>query len=302
MAKPVLPQGLTPDTPARKAAAKLIGAKVDEVLLFIEPACTGEVEGVHSLRVAVKRLRETLRLFQRLLPAPERKRVMPLVEEVNDGLGRVRDRDVLMGHLRELAEAAPSAAPALQAALVAWEEQRRPELVAAMEAWERLAGRDRLIPRLRRLARGTARQKGRLAKLPLGRYAYVAVNARLERVRQRLAEAQATADPAALHRLRIVVKRLKYTLEPFLSALPALADPYKQVAEIQEALGLAHDFDVLEAALTEFFHGQGRRIKGTAEALRTLQGRRDGMYTAARAIIGALGEAEWGRELLDALD
>jgi CHAD domain-containing protein len=302
MAKPVQPQGLTPDTLARKAAAKLVRAKVEEVLLYLEPAFAGDVEGLHSLRVAVKRLRETLRLFQRLLPPAERKRVLPLVEEVNDSLGQVRDRDVLRGHAQELAEGAPGAAPALEAALAAWDEQREPGLAAAREVWERVARRERLVPRLRRLARGTAREKGRLAELPLARFAYVAVNARLERVEQRLVEAQATADPAALHRLRIVVKRLKYTLEPFLTAMPALAGPYQTVANIQEALGLAHDFDVLEAALTEFFHGHGRRIKGTAETLRALQARRETLYAAAREVIGALGEAEWARALLDALD
>jgi CHAD domain-containing protein len=302
MPKPVLPKRLKPKTPAGTAAGKLIDAKTDEVLAFVEAACAGDTEGLHSLRVAVKRLRETLRLFQRLMPPRERKRVLPLMEELNDGLGRVRDRDVLIEHARELAEAAPGGRPAIEAALAAWQEQRRPEHVAAIELWERLAGPDRLVRRLRRLARGTRRRKTRLGNLPLERFAYVAISARLERTHQRLAEAQATTDPAALHRLRIVVKRLKYTLEPFLTALPALQEPYKTVAEIQETLGLAHDSDVLEAALTEFFHAPGPRIKGTTEALGALQERREALYATARGAIGVLGEAEWERALLDAVD
>lgn len=302
MPKPFLPQKLKPETSAGKAAAKLIDAKTDEVLAFLEPACSGEVEGVHDLRVSVKRLRETLRLFQRLLPPKERKQVMPLVEELNDALGRVRDRDVLMEHARELADAAPTARPALQAALAAWEQQRRPEHLAAMEVWERLADSDRLIPRLRRLARHTQRRKSRLSALPLERFAYVALTARLERTSQRLAEAQAGSDAAALHRLRIVVKRLKYTLEPFLTALPGLAQPYKTVADIQEALGLAHDYDVLEAALAEFFGGSGQAIDGVAETLRALDERRRVLYAAAREAITPLGNPAWRQELLDALD
>lgn len=300
--KPVLPKGLKPETSVGRAAGKLIDAKTDEVLAFLEPACGGEVEGVHDLRVAVKRLRETLRLFQRLLPPRERKRVMPLVEELNDGLGRVRDRDVLTEHARELAAAAPAARPALQAALAAWEAQRGPEHVAAMEVWERLAGPERLIPRLRRLARHTRRRKSRLSALPLERFAYVALRARLERTSQRLAEAQATSDPAALHRLRIVVKRLKYTLEPFLNVLPGLAEPYKTVADIQEALGLAHDYDVLEAALVEFFGGPGREADGVAEALRALDERRQVLYATARAALTPLENPAWTQGLLDALD
>ncbi len=302
MPKPILPKGLQPETPVSQAAGKLIGAKTDEVLAFLEPACAGEVEGVHDLRVAVKRLRETLRLFQRLLPPKERKRVMPLVEELNDGLGRVRDRDVLLEHTRELAEAAPAARPALQAALAAWEARRQAEHVTAMEVWERLAGADHLVSRLRRLARHTRRRHSRLSALPLERFAYVALSARLERTSQRLAETQAASDSAALHRLRIVVKRLKYTAEPFLTALPDLARPYKTVADIQEALGLAHDYDVLQAALTEYFGASGAKVDGVAEALHALDERRRTLYAEAREAITPLGDPAWRQELLDALD
>ncbi len=302
MPKPILPKGLTPNTRAGKAAGKLIDAKTDEVLASVKPACAGKVEGLHDLRVAVKRLRETLRLFQRLVPVKARRRVLPRVEDLNDGLGRARDRDVLIGHARELAEAVSGAAPVLEVAVATWEEQRLTAHEATVELWERLAGPDRLVARLRRLARDTGKHKGRLSGLPLDRFAYLAVNARLERTGQRLAEAQATADPAALHRLRIVVKRLKYTLEPLLSALPALAGPYQSVAGIQETLGLAHDCDVLDAALREFFHAQARRLKGTSETLRALQERREALYVTARESIGVLGEETWRSALLDALD
>ena len=162
MGKAILPKGLTPSTRAGKAAGKLIDAKTDEVLAYIGSACAGEIEGLHDLRVAVKRLREGLRLFQRLLPPQERRKVLPLVEELNDGLGRVRDRDVLMAHARELGEAAPGAAPALEAALAAWEEQRQPEHRAAIELWERLAETDRLTAVLARAGEASGYQVDKL--------------------------------------------------------------------------------------------------------------------------------------------
>ena len=126
MPKPILPTGLTPETRAGIAAGKLLDAKIEEMLLYVEAAREGEVEGLHDLRVAVKRLREALRLFQRLAPPDGRGRVIRQVDELNDGLGRARDREVLIGHARELAEAAPGAAPALEAVVAAWAGLQRP--------------------------------------------------------------------------------------------------------------------------------------------------------------------------------
>ncbi len=303
MPKPILPQGMTPETGVGVAAGRLLGAKLKEVQVYVQPAVAGDVEGLHDLRVAVKRLRETLRLFQRCLPTRARQRVLPLVEELNDGLGQARDRDVLVGHARELAGRAPQAAAVLEAAAGAWAAERQREAQAGGGDWQRLLGPERLLPRLRRLARDTRRQRGRLRRLPLDRFAYVAVTARLERVRQRLAEAQATREAAALHRLRIAVKRLKYTMEPFLPVLPALSPLYATVAEVQDDLGLAHDADVLQAALTDFLRtSPGRDPDGVAAALRAVEEWRAGLYAAARRSMESLGEESWRAALLDALD
>ena len=94
MAKPILPEKLKRRMRAGKAAAKLLEAKLREVAAYLPAALTGDVGGVHDMRVAVKRLREALRLFRRLLPRRRRERLLPLVEELNEGLGAVRDPDL----------------------------------------------------------------------------------------------------------------------------------------------------------------------------------------------------------------
>jgi hypothetical protein len=62
-------------------------------------------------------------------------------------------------------------------------------------------------------------------------------------------------DPARvteLHDMRIAAKRLRYSLEIFLTALPEGAEALlEQVREIQEHLGDIHDADVLADALTD---------------------------------------------------
>lgn len=277
----------------------MIDAKTDEVLTFVAPALRGDLEGVHDLRVAVKRLREVLRLFWPLVPRP-RRRLMAQVSELNECLGRVRDRDVLAADARALLERAPESASALEPMLAAWAAARQATCQQFSDLWQRLVGRGRLLRRLRRLARATRKRRGGMADLPLDRLAYTAVLARLERVEQRLTDAQSSDDPAALHRLRLAVKRLKYTLEPFLRVLPHLDSAYTVICEVQELLGFAHDLDVLEAALSEHF--QGGRPAEVERAFAALANWREQVYATARESLSALSDEAWRRGLLDALD
>jgi CHAD domain-containing protein len=110
-------------------------------------------------------------------------------------------------------------------------------------------------------------------------------------------------DPAALHRLRIFVKRLKYTMEPFRPVLPPLEGPYQTVSDVQEALGLAHDFDVLRDFVAH--HAQDEGADGTTPhrpALQVVDRRRADLYGAARTQLIPLTEETWYRALLDAID
>lgn len=299
MAKAVLPKKLTPATRIAPAAGRMIDAKTDEVQSFLAAALGGDVEGVHDLRVALRRLRETLRLFWPAVPRP-RRRLMAQVIELNECLGRVRDHDVLADHVRALLQRAPEAASTLRPVLAAWAATRQRAWEEFADLWQRLAGRGRFLRRLRRLARATRKSRGGVADLSLDRLAQTAVLARLERVEQRLTAAQSGDDPAALHRVRLAVKRLKYTLEPFLRVFPSLASSYEVVSETQELLGLAHDLDVLEAALSEHFRG-GRPAEAEPAFL-ALAAWREQAHAAARESLIALTDEAWRRGLLDALD
>jgi CHAD domain-containing protein len=58
-----------------------------------------------------------------------------------------------------------------------------------------------------------------------------------------------TRDSIGLHQLRIAVKRLRYALERFEDDDPTLHDGVELLATLQDALGEAHDRDVLLAIL-----------------------------------------------------
>ena len=302
MPKPILPSGLSAEMPARRAASKILDAKTDEVLGCVDPAMAGDVDGIHDVRVAAKRLRDAITVFRRLIPKRRRASVLPLVEEFNDVLGQVRERDVLQVDAAWVAEHAPAAGKALGLVGEGWAQERAQALDHVMRLWDRLLNEEHIVRRLRRLARATARSRRPGAVLPLDRFAYSAITAAAERARERLAEARRADAPEALHRLRIAVKRLKYTMEPFSPILPGAARPYDVVADVQESLGLAHDFDVLAAALAQSFEQTGQATSRPArEALRALEARREELYAAAREAIGSLDDG-WYHELLDSID
>jgi CHAD domain-containing protein len=297
MAKPIIPDKMSAQMRTGKAAALFVEAKIEEVSLHTKPAMGGEVEGIHDMRVAVKRLREGLRLFRPVLPRKRRRRVMLDVEELNDALGRVRDPDVMMAHAAWVAEQDEAAREATAAASGLWAEARQAALQRLIEVHQRITDSQRLEGRLRQLVSAAAKRHRGPNDLPLDAFSYLAVTASAERVRDRLTRLGRDGDPTALHRIRIAVKRLKYSIEPFRTILPALDEAYRPVADTQEALGLVHDFDILEEALAGLSDGSS-----TEAALHIVREQRAVHHSEALTFMAILGKEPWRRSLLDALD
>jgi CHAD domain-containing protein len=74
-------------------------------------------------------------------------------------------------------------------------------------------------------------------------------------------------EPAALHDFRIACKRLRYAMERFCDRVPEFQDPAQLLAQIQDALGEAHDRDVLLAILPPTMPETERRLKDERDEL-----------------------------------
>src|SRR5438309_9251655 len=86
----------------REAAGKILWTRFDEMMSFESRAVTGkDADAVHDMRVASRRLRAALEIFQEVF-TPKQYRVLRRdVKRVADALGGVRDLDVLEERLRE---------------------------------------------------------------------------------------------------------------------------------------------------------------------------------------------------------
>lgn len=128
--------------------------RADEVFAHSEGVLDmEEIEWVHDMRVATRRLRAALEVFAPCFPAKRHRRALRRVKALADALGERRDRDVSIEFLERFAADAPEADRAATAALIerlrAEQRQANEDLAPYVEP-KRLK---KLRRRLRKLAK-----------------------------------------------------------------------------------------------------------------------------------------------------
>lgn len=209
-----------------------------------------DIEAVHQMRVATRRLRAALALFADCLPEREARRWQKEIRRITRALGAARDTDVqfewLAGFLSSLTDEA--LLPGVNRLLLRLHQQRQRQQAEVVKALDRLeAGRliDEMNEALRlrvvqaRLDQIDARSPGVYAG------AAEAVTRRLEEFLAYDVFVYKPEHKAELHAMRIAAKHLRYTLEIFAELYAdGLKKPIKTVKEFQELLGTLHDCDV----------------------------------------------------------
>lgn len=145
--------GFDCDEPFAAAAARVVRVRAAEVFEHSDGVLdVGDIEPLHDMRVATRRLRAGLEVFEACFPRKRFRKALKRVKALADALGERRDRDVEIEFLVGFAEAAPEAERAALAARIATlrEEQRAAnEALAPFLAAKRLG---KLRRRLEKLA------------------------------------------------------------------------------------------------------------------------------------------------------
>jgi CHAD domain-containing protein len=96
--------GITPDATFREAAASAVEVRAEEVFSFRDRALdTSDIEGVHAMRVATRRLRAVMEIFAVCFPKKLHRSALREVKTLADALGERRDPDVMIERLDKLA-------------------------------------------------------------------------------------------------------------------------------------------------------------------------------------------------------
>jgi CHAD domain-containing protein len=149
---------LTCADPYALAAAKVIDVRADELLEQSAGVLdVADIERVHDMRVASRRLRAALEIFEPCFAGKEFKRALREVKAIADALGERRDRDVAIVAMEELAArmAAPDR-PGVELLI----DRLREEQAAANEALVPLVAEDHLARLRQRLVQLAAAARG----------------------------------------------------------------------------------------------------------------------------------------------
>lgn len=257
---------------AEVGARAVLGARCAEMCALRDAALAwSDIEGVHDMRVASRRLRSHLQDFLPYLSgARALKRSRQELRALAGALGAVRDQDVAIDALQSLQrdeaqDGATDIAAGIELFVAAREtvrEEARGALVEMLEPSRLAALQNDFNERLERAtqARDVDADAPSFAaagaQVVLRRYKELA---RLSRSLYRPFEIE------PLHEMRIAAKRLRYAVELFAECsgdkqsdgrTDELAD---QVAELQSALGGVHDCDVWIEEFGELLFAQSKR-------------------------------------------
>jgi CHAD domain-containing protein len=208
----------------------------------------GDETAVHDMRVAIRRLRSTLRTFRGFWEPRRSEKLRRDLKWLADQLGGVRDGHVMTGVLSDAVHAEP---PELVAGPVAARLQRRlngetlpaqEELITTLDSARfraLMADLDALL--LRRPVTTDGRWVGRRARKAL---------VKADNLYARADRAGPDQRDTALHEARKAYKRGRYAVEVFKDRKPArkLA---KSLGDLQDVLGAHHDTVVIRGLLRE---------------------------------------------------
>jgi CHAD domain-containing protein len=194
-------------------------------------------DAVHDLRVALRRCRSIARGMRDLDPHPAWRKLDKSSKKLFKSLGNLRDSQVLMVWVKKLGGEEDAVRIKMLDVLSVREQDAKAQAQKAL---------DRFDPKLWR--RRSSQLAGRARRVPSGGLAFqhLALE-QWERAHALHRRALRTRSRVAYHRCRIGIKRLRYTAENFLPRLSAgwIAD----LKALQDALGDAHDLDLLRIAL-----------------------------------------------------
>jgi CHAD domain-containing protein len=225
----------------RAALLVLLKQRLTTMLDAIPAAQAGDTRSVHQARVATRRLREALPVLRTSVSGPALSRVRRQVRKMTRALGPVRELDVSIQHLDDLAAqnlVSQRALNRVRDALARERALRRREMLTAITPGK-----------LERLREG-------LGKVSSGPEATQPAATLDESRRQAAKRARRLLDAVEragglyladrLHAVRVAAKKLRYALEIDRELRRARSTArITQLKRLQDLLGRMHDYEVL---------------------------------------------------------
>jgi len=248
---------LAGDAHAGDAFCRLVDLVLEHLLANQPAALRGdEVEGVHQMRVAVRRMRSLLVLFRPMLERQAAMRFEDELRRLGDVLGRARDWDVFLDKILPAASGDGVPADAIQALRDAAADRRHAAHQDAKKAIAEPAFA-RFVLALRVWSQPNA---GAVEERYANRRLVKAASNLLNRLHSKLGKRLDKADPddaPGLHSVRKSAKKLRYGIEYFEGVYGSDAKEYlKRCNQLQKRLGALNDLETATARARELTDGR----------------------------------------------
>ena len=218
-------------------------------------------EGVHQMRVAVRRLRSALSVFGKALNPGAVEYLREELRWLQQQLGPARDWDVFI--TETVADLANRQGDAVEwSSLLVPSQRMRKEAYAAAHAVLDDQRYTSLLLRLHLWLEDKSWIKQRKKSAPLlVDFAATALGKREKRLTQ-LGDSVDSKDEAALHQIRIAAKKLRYAMEFFQDLYPkkTVTSYLGHMVRLQDLLGALNDAAVGRVLLDDLRHWQAKLI------------------------------------------
>lgn len=226
---------------AQRSARESLAKRVEVLRSHVEAAAAHDVDGIHDLRVASRRLRAIIGdasgRFRKRALSPIRKRV----RRITRGLGKARELDVSIGLLGEIRKTAPKDVQVAIARTVRYlRKQRSEESKAVDQSCAEVGAKDfdEALDALLEADRGSSKCYRKETRATLRR--------RYRTLSEAYHNWQKSPSDDSLHAVRVAFKKLRYSCEIAKPLYTQRMEEFiDQVKAAQEVLGDWNDMRVL---------------------------------------------------------
>lgn len=220
-----------------------------------------DIEFIHRMRVASRRLRSALGIFIGILPEKKQAFWIRHVRKLTRALGEARDTDVQIDLVTKILDGVKDTKckPGINRILLRLTQQRerlQADVISALNDLEKSKVCPQIQSRFSPLAGDTKDYTS-----PLYQLSYSIINEKLNDFLSYEVYLRQPDNTAMLHEMRIAAKRLRYAMEIFSPIYPdELSEPLQAARKSQQILGDIHDCDVWIAFLPGFEEKERQRI------------------------------------------
>ena len=246
MAKAKRVKGINCNSVASIGIKLVLVTRFEELYGFQETALDwSDPEGVHSMRVASRRLRSALRDFTPYLRKRGVNSVQKRLKSLANALGEVRDCDVSLIALEALEKRAPDDVSPTLKEFIDTRKQRREQAREALKSALDKTQLDQLQLDFAAAVDVATSMKGSQPQITYLQMSRAVIVDRLKELEKLSADLFKPFEVETLHEMRIAAKRLRYAIELFQRCWGRSISSYaKRAARVQTALGDLHDCDV----------------------------------------------------------